>query len=97
MKTGKRIEIVIAAFEAERVVDLLEQGGVSGHTLIRDVSGKGERGRRLGDDPVGASGNVLILAICASEKVDGIVASLEPVLRKFGGIVVVSDCSWLHG
>ena len=47
MKAVKRLEIVIAARQMTQVCRLLEQHGVSGYTLIREVAGKGERGMQF--------------------------------------------------
>ena len=46
MKKVKRIEIIIPAVELKKVLRLLKESGVSGYTVIRSVTGFGDRGNR---------------------------------------------------
>lgn len=95
MQTVKRIEIVVDALHARRVIEALRAQGLEGYTLIRGVSGSGERGAQLGDDITGVSNNNYILTTCPPEKLDAVTAALRPLLRRFGGICLVSDARWL--
>lgn len=91
MQTVQRIEIVVDAPHARRVVEALQALGLEGYSLIRGVSGAGERGAQLGDDITGVSNNNYILTTCAPEKLDEVTAALRPLLRRFGGICLVSE------
>lgn len=95
MKHVHRIEIVIDAGNAARAVDLLSRAGVDGYTLIRGVTGSGERGLRRGDEISGVSNNHYILTTCAPEKLDAVVSELRPLLERAGGVCLVSDARWL--
>ena len=95
MQTVKRIEIVVDALHARRVIEALRAQGLEGYTLIRGVSGSGERGAQLGDDITGVSNNNYILTTCPPEKLDAVTAALRPLLRRFGGVCLVSDARWL--
>lgn len=95
MKKVKRVEIVIDAAHSPRVLSLLADAKVDGYTLVRGVSGSGDRGLRMSDDITGVSNNNYILTTCAPETLEQVMDALRPVLRKLGGICLVSDAEWL--
>ena len=64
MTPMKRLEFVIDALELSAVCAVLEQAGVTGYTVVREVTGKGERGDRGGDDLTGALKNGYIFCAC---------------------------------
>ena len=64
MTPMKRVEIVIDALELSAACVVLDQAGVTGYTVIREVTGKGDRGDRGGDDLTGALKNGYILCAC---------------------------------
>lgn len=45
MHLVKRIEIIANSFELGKILDRLDKSGVNGHIVIRNVVGKGLRGR----------------------------------------------------
>ena len=95
MKKVHRIEIVIDAAHTKRVVELLARSGIDGYTLIRGVSGSGDRGIRMSDDITGVSNNNYILTTCAPEVLEAVTSELRPILKKLGGICLISDAEWL--
>ena len=44
MQDIKRVEIIINTFHIQDALDILDRIKVSGYTLIKDTSGKGDRG-----------------------------------------------------
>lgn len=96
MKPVKRLEIVINSLQVDAVVQLLERQGVVGHSVIRDVTGRGERGRQTGDELTGALSNSCVLTTCAPEKLDAVLADLRRFLKRAGGIAMVSDALWVE-
>jgi nitrogen regulatory protein PII len=97
MKPCKRIEIVVEARLVEKLTDVLERLGMPGFTLIPDVRGAGDRGRRRADELSGESSNCLILIACDNQStVDAILEAVRPVLVRSGGICLVSDAQWLR-
>lgn len=90
-----RIEIVVDSSHSSRVIEILHEEGLHGYTLIRGVSGAGERGLQLGDEITGVSNNNYILTTCAPDKLDAVTARLRPLLGRVGGICLVSDARWL--
>jgi PII-like signaling protein len=95
MKPVHRIEIVIDAPHSARVIELLARHGLRGYSLIRGVSGSGERGAQFGDELTGVSSNHYILTTCPPDKLDAVTDALRPVLRQVGGICLVSEANWL--
>ncbi len=95
MKLVKKIEIVTDSLEVQNVVSALEKHNVSGYTIIKDVSGKGERGLRDSEGLTDVLKNSMIIVAVEEEEVQAIVNSIQPVLKRFGGICLVSDAEWL--
>lgn len=95
MQAVKRVEIVTDTLELDRVLQLLEQSGISGYTVIRNAEGKGQRGVRSGDDVTRVFQNSYVLAACTPEELERVVAVLRPVLKRVGGMCLVSDALWL--
>ena len=91
MQAAKRVEIICDTVEVKNVVKLLEVIGVSGYTIIRDVVGKGGRGSRRGDDLTDVFKNSMILTVCNPEQIPDVVDAIRPILKRFGGICLISD------
>ena len=95
MKPVKRIEIIIDSLDLKPCLKELEDMGVSGYTVIRDVIGNGDRGSRSGDMLNDTMKNSYILIACDASQVGMITEKLRPKLKKFGGICLISDAQWL--
>ena len=95
METVHRIEIVVDSPHTRPVLELLRSHGLDGYTLIRGASGSGERGLQLGDEITGVSNNSYVLTTCRPEQLDAFTSELRPLLRRFGGICLVSEARWL--
>lgn len=94
MKPVKRVEIVIESVAAPQLLDILERHGFTQYTMMREASGKGDRGVSLG----GVSGelnNSYILIACEPDRAGELVERTQPVLKRFGGIILVSDALWV--
>ena len=62
--------------------------------MMREASGKGDRGVSLG----GVSGelnNSYILIACEPDRIGELVEWIRPVLKRFGGMMLVSDALWV--
>ncbi len=95
MKRVKRIEIIIPAVELKKVLRLLKESGVSGYTVIRSVTGFGDRGEQTGDELTGVFDNACVLTLAEPEKTGEIVEEIRAVLKRHGGVCVVSDADWV--
>lgn len=91
----KRIEIVVDSTTATRLLATLEEIGLHDYTIIKEVFGHGERGDRGGDPFSGAFDNSYLLIVVDPDVVDRIVEAIAPVLKRFGGICLISDATRL--
>jgi nitrogen regulatory protein PII len=95
MQPSKRIEVIIDSLGLEELVNSLKAQGVSGYTIIRDVSGMGDRGARMGDELTEVFKNIYVIIACPEEKLTGLVEAIRPQLKRFGGVCLVSDAMWI--
>ncbi|MCF8260985.1 MAG: hypothetical protein K9J12_09440 [Melioribacteraceae bacterium] len=95
MKQVKKIEIIADSLEINKILAKLEANGVTGYTVIKDVIGKGERGVRGGDGLSDVLKNSLIITVCEPGQVKAISEAVQPELKKFGGVCLISDAQWL--
>ena len=91
MEATKRIEIITDAHEMREVRTVLDALGVGGYSIIRDVIGRGERGEQSGDEVTGVFTNALLLTTCDAERLPQLVEAIRPILRRRGGVCLVTD------
>ncbi len=91
MKHACKVEIVTDAIKLDSIVKLLDEVGVSGYSIIKDVEGKGTRGARSGDGFTNLFINNYIMVVCNEKEMNTIVEAVCPIINKFGGICIVSD------
>lgn len=90
MHLVKRIEIIANSFELGKILDGLDEAGVHGHAVIRNVTGRGSRGSTE-DLDFTMLDNVYIIAFCMPEQIKPVVEHIRPLLNKFGGTCYISD------
>jgi nitrogen regulatory protein PII len=90
MHLVKRIEIIANSFELGKILEGLDEAGVHGHAVIRNVTGRGLRGSTE-DLDFTMLDNVYIIAFCQPEQIEPVVEHLRPVLNKFGGTCYITD------
>jgi nitrogen regulatory protein PII len=95
MQAVKRIEIIIDARELREVCRTLEALGVTGYSVIRDVTGRGDRGVQSGDELTDVFKNSLLLTAASPAQLPGIIDAVRPILKRRGGICLVSDAQWV--
>lgn len=95
MESVKRVEIITNTLEFEQVLKILDKVGVSGYTIIKDVIGKGDRGRVFDDLETEALTNGYVMTICTEEQEYKVVEAIRPILKKFGGVCIVTDAKWI--
>jgi nitrogen regulatory protein PII len=91
MHLVKKIEIIANSFELAKILESLDQSGVYGHAVIRNVSGKGLQGADTEDLDMTMLDNVYIIAFCMPDQLKPAIEHLKPILNKFGGTCYVSD------
>jgi len=95
MTPVKRIEIVVTSLAVPRITEALGRAGLTAWTVVRDVAGVGDRGVRAGDELTDVDRNGLVVAACQPEQLARVVDEVRPLLKRFGGICLVSDASWV--
>ncbi|MFO0794832.1 MAG: P-II family nitrogen regulator [Candidatus Brocadiaceae bacterium] len=91
MKPLVKVEIITDALEVENVAKLLDEIGVSGYSIIKDVIGKGHRGVRSGYELADLFKNSYIMVVCEELEMHKIVEAIRPIIEKFGGVCIVSS------
>jgi nitrogen regulatory protein PII len=87
----KRVEIVVESARAPRILEMIEEAGAAGYTVVPKVSGKGNRGVRDEAHVSDVFRNVMIIVIARPEVASLIVERSQPLLEHYAGIVYVSD------
>jgi nitrogen regulatory protein PII len=96
MQPVHKVEIIINSLELERVLKILQGIDISGYTVIDHTSGKGDRGM-TNSDLGRAFSNTYIFTVCTNEKqLDLLTEKVTPLLRKVGGICLVTEAAWIN-
>ncbi|OYW40620.1 MAG: transcriptional regulator [Hydrogenophilales bacterium 17-61-9] len=88
----KKLEIIIEGAHQEFATDQLDRAGVTGYTIVGNLSGKGSHGFHEGHLMFNEEA-VLIMIIVAvpAELVEPILEGFEPFFEKHTGVVFISD------
>lgn len=97
MELIAKIEIIANSVELEKIVDGLNNGGVTSFTVIRKAMGSGWRGAVSDDLEASDLNNIYVIAVCPKEQVNKVAELITPTLKKFGGICYVSDVQMIFG
>ena len=95
MKPVKRIEVIIDTMDLKPCLEELQELGISGYTVIKDAIGSGDRGIKSGDLLNDTMNNSYILIACDESQVTSITDALRPKLKRYGGMCLISDATWL--
>jgi len=95
MQEVKKVEIIVSSLELDEVIQILDTIKVSGYTVIKNTYGKGDRGVSYND--LGREfSNTYIMTVCTNEKqLFYLVDELLPVLKRVGGVCLVTESQWL--
>jgi nitrogen regulatory protein PII len=92
LQSVKKVEIIVSSLEVPAVLKILKKNLVVNYTIIENVSGRGENGLH-GDDLMT---NTYIMIICLEATlVEQLAIGLKPIMKKLGGIFVVTDAQWI--
>jgi len=88
----KKLEIILSGEHQAFATELLDKAGVTGYTIINNVSGKGRHGFHDGHLMFNEE-DVLIMIIVAvpEDLVEPILEGLEPFYSEHTGVVFISD------
>lgn len=95
MEARKKLEIIVANPEVRPVLALLEEHGIHQYSLLRDISGRGDRGVQDGRGLSETFINAMIVSYLSPEAFEAVKEPLRRELSRYGGVAVVSDVEWL--
>lgn len=92
LKNVKKVEIIVSELEVADVLKILKKNLVKNYTVINSLSGSGEHGYS-GDDLIT---NSCIMVICTEpEMPEQLSKAMGPMMKKLGGIFIVTDAQWI--
>lgn len=95
MKPVKRIEIIIEIPALPTLLATLRELGLTDYTVYHNLTGAGHRGVRHNDEPAGGAGNACVLTTTPPEALEALVEKIRPLLKRQGGVCLVSDAEWV--
>ena len=95
MKPVKKVELVVDAHEVPHLLEQLKGIDVTSYTVIQEAHGRGDRGSRAGDVFSGVFDNSYVVIACSEEQAMQIVETVRPILKRLGGICLISDAMWV--
>ena len=96
MQAIKKVEIIIGYTELPQLLVVLKKEVLAvGYTVIKEVMGAGGRGEMAGDGLSGEFTNSYLLIACSEDEASRIVAIMQPILKRVGGVCLVSDAMWV--
>lgn len=88
----KRFEIVIGIEYLNHLIELLERSEVRGYTVIKNAGGIGSRGIRNPDDVLIINNNAVIILACKESHAQKVLNELQPAMKNFNGMCLISNC-----
>ena len=95
MKAVKRIEIITGPIEFRSLVAALEQAGITGYAVIRNVLGKGDQKVNSWDSLSSEVENLMVVTTIPEDRLWPVVETNRPLLHQYGGACLVSDAMWV--
>jgi nitrogen regulatory protein PII len=95
MKDAQKIEIITEKRAIKDIIAIIEKQEVTGYTILNDVTGKGKRGVKHGDDLNDVFMNSMIIVICDEKQSDAIVKEVKVFLTRISGICIVSQVKYV--
>lgn len=87
----KEIRIIIQGEHVKFATDLLDSIKAAGYTIIHNISGKGHHGFRAHPMYNDMDSLVMLITVVTAEKVEPILAGMQPVFERYTGVMLVSD------
>lgn len=91
----KKVEIIVDSVELEKLKSILDKRGIKSYTIIKNIQGKGDRGVKSGDGLTDVFNNVYVMIACTDEEINLFVEDVRKILRKLGGICLITEAVWI--
>ncbi len=95
MKNLQKIEVITEKRSIDIVIEMIEKHGVTGYTLIPNVTGKGKRGIKHGDDLNDVFINSMLITVCEETVAEEIVKEIKVFLQDVSGVCFVTDVKYV--
>lgn len=95
MQDVYKVEIIVSHDYLPKTLELLNSIPVSGYTVIEDTSGKGDRGLSCSDFYCNFNGNYIMAVCFKEEEMETLLEKVAPIIKKAGGVCVVTPSKWL--
>jgi len=88
----KKLEIILEGAHQEFATDLLDRAGVSGYTIVNNLSGKGRHGLHEGHLMFNEEAVLIMIIVAVPEElVKPILEGYAPFFSEHTGVVFISD------
>jgi len=87
----KKVEIIVEAALARRVIQLTESLGAKGFTVLPTLAGRGKSGDWQQGDLSSALATKMIVVVAAPELAERIAAEAHELLADYAAVILVSD------
>jgi len=92
LNTLKKLEIILEGAHQAFATDILDRAGVTGYTIVNNLSGKGSHGFHEGHLMFNEDDVLIMIVVAVPEDlVDPILDGLEPFFSKHSGVVFISE------
>lgn len=92
----KRVEIVVEGALMEAVLDVVDEAGATGYTVLPALSGRGNTGLWEAGGLSQAFTRVLVVVIANAETATRLIGALDHILDDYTAIVTVCDVEVLR-
>lgn len=91
----QKVEIITEKRSIGLVIEIIEKCGVTGYTLVPNVTGKGKRGVKHGDDLNDVFINGMLITVCEETIAEAIVKEIKVFLQDVSGVCFVTDVKYV--
>ena len=99
MKTHakKKVEVIVERPLLRDVIEVIDELGATGYTVLPTVAGRGQDGPWRADDVSSAFDRVMIVVITGEDVAERIVERAYHLLQDYNAIVILSDVAVVRG
>jgi nitrogen regulatory protein PII len=90
----KEIRIIILGEHVKFATNLLDSIHAAGYTIIHNISGKGHHGFHAHPMFNDMDSLVMLMTVDPEEKVEPILAGMQPIFDRYTGVMLVSDVAF---
>lgn len=93
----KRVDIVVERSLLDTIIELINDAGATGYTVLPCLAGRGEHGPWRSGDLSPAFDRVYFVVIASDEVAESVVTQIAPYLDRYAAVLSVTDTRVLRG